>query len=130
MKLVEYNAANAKVSDRFPFTTVRISRRSGVFQFSKRAISDMNLKTGGRLLLFQDQDKSNEWYLLPSDKELSFKVTIKNLGGPYFICTSAASKILGGSKLTINFATYKVEKVEIEGKTYFKIDSRSPINSK
>ena len=123
MKLKEFNQENARkiVTGR---STVRIYRKTGVFQLSKQAAEVIGLQAGSRGTIHQDEEHPEDFYLHKTADPNGFLLRGRgtDLTGLTFNCTKAAVEILEPKNVD-NSAAFQVSKlpITINGLEYWPI---------
>lgn len=76
MKLKTFNKANASRANS-PGPAISISLKSGVFSINSEAAELLQVAGGGKLLVHQDEESPDQWYLEKTDDETGFTVRDK-----------------------------------------------------
>lgn len=127
MKLIIYNIENSKIS-RPGERICRVNRGTGVFTFSGELAKCMELKTGDRVIVANDQEDKKGWYICKTNSEGGFVVTGKDKA--LLIRNSLVAGLLLGSIKVEKSAGFLVAKepVVIEGEKYYQLITTKPIN--
>lgn len=76
MKLVIYNIENSK-ANRTSERLCRVNRGTGVFTFSGELVKCLELKTGDRVIVANDQEDKKGWYICKTDSEAASSLPVK-----------------------------------------------------
>ena len=127
MKLIIYNIENSK-ANRPGERLCRVNRGTGVFTFSGELVKCMELKTGDRVIVANDQEDKKGWYICKTNNEGGFVVTGKDKA--LLIRNSFVAGLLLGSIKVEKSASFLVAKepVVIEGEKYYQLITTKPIN--
>lgn len=127
MKLIIYNIENSK-ANRPGERLCRVNRGTGVFTFSGELVKCMELKTGDRVIVANDQEDKKGWYICKTNSEDGFVVTGKDKA--LLIRNSFVAGLLLGSIKVEKSASFLVAKepVVIEGEKYYQLITTKPIN--
>ena len=132
MKLVIYNRENCRVmsEERVGKKSIRFSRDTGSIYLSTKLTKDLNIKSGDRLELANDESNAKEWYLRKTTEEQGFPLQI-NKSGSRIISKFVCKTVLNTVKIKES-ATFLVSKepVKTEQGTFYKIILSCPIFSK
>lgn len=127
MKLIIYNIENSK-ADRSGERLCRVNRKTGVITFSGEMVKCLELKTGDRIIVANDQEDKKGWYICKTNSEAGFVVTGKDKA--LLIRNSFVAGLLLSSVKIEKSASFLVAKepVEIEGEKYYQLITTKPIN--
>ena len=123
MKLKEFNQENSRniMTGRL---TVRIYRRTGIFQFSKQAAEVLGLQIGSLVTIHQDEEHPEDFYFHKTSDPKGFILRGKGaeLSGLTFNCSKVAVKILDLKKVEKS-ASFQISKqpMLINGLEYWPI---------
>lgn len=94
MKLKEFNPENSvSVKGVILTPAVGINSRSGIFNFNKPACELIGVKNADRLLILQDEDDPENWYIEKAATGFVLREKIKITKGLVFFNTSVAKKL-------------------------------------
>lgn len=127
MKLIIYNIENSK-ADRSGERLCRVNRKTGVFTFSCELVKCLELKTGDRVIVANDQEDKKGWYICKTNSEAGFVITGKDKA--LLIRNSFVAGLLLGSVKIEKSASFLVSKepVVIDGEKYYQLITTKPIN--
>jgi len=137
MKLKEYNKKSfVETTGRNQYPTVHISRRSGHFNLSKRAVkllfpnTDFVPDPADGIVVLQDEIIPRDFYIAVSNSEQAFALRPKTTG-MVFQSKGMATTVLDILKVGKS-ASFRigVEKVEWNGLDLYSIITSNPINPK
>jgi hypothetical protein len=128
MKLKVFNAANSKSFVQGK-SLLRINKRGGLLTFSGAATTVMGVKHGDKIVVVQDEESPENFYVhktaSPDGFVLRGKLGSKN--GVAFNCSKLAN-MLAPKHLGISYPIGAA--VEIDGMTYHLIVTAKPMNEK
>lgn len=126
MKLNIYNSENSKKV----FTgksMIRISRKAGLFTFSKTAGEKIGLQLGDRVVIVQDTDNPDNFYVHKTADPKGFLLRFKTANyGASFNCAKLAGIILDATPYkTVSYLLGNVQ--DIDGMAYHLILTSKPL---
>ena len=112
----------------FWIISVNVNRKTGVITFSGEMVKCLELKTGDRIIVANDQEDKKGWYICKTNSEAGFVVTGKDKA--LLIRNSFVAGLLLSSVKIEKSASFLVAKepVEIEGEKYYQLITTKPIN--
>ncbi|WP_320980009.1 hypothetical protein [Bacteroides sp.] len=82
MKLIIYDKSNSETPNRrVGVRSISVTRKPGTFSFSQTAQRDLEIKDGYGVLLAQDDESKNDWYICFADSDSSFTIRKRRNGG-------------------------------------------------
>lgn len=140
MKLIIYDKSNSETSNvRVGVRSISVTRIPGSFSFSQTAQRDLEIKDGQGIILAQDDESKNDWYLCFADSDSSFTIRKRRNGGYakgfaptlYFSNKFTANKLLDTVKATKAATLLISTKPTIIGdKEWYKIVISKPLRIK
>lgn len=127
MKFNVYNSENSK-SIFSGKSMIRISRKAGLFTFSKTAGERIGLVNGDRVVIVQDSESPDNFYVHKTSDPSGFLLRFKTANyGASFNCSKLANIILDSTPYkTVSYILGGVQ--EIEGLAYFLILTSKPLS--
>lgn len=140
MKLIIYDKSNSETPNRHAgVRSISVTRIPGSFSFSQTAQRDLEIKDGHGILLAQDDENKNDWYICFADSDSSFTIRKRRNGGYakglaptlYFSNKFIANRLLDTVKAT-KAATLLIstKPTIIDGKEWYKIVTSKPLRIK
>ncbi|MEQ8581230.1 MAG: hypothetical protein RIC30_09485 [Marinoscillum sp.] len=133
MKLKAYNKENLMVASKGLKPSIRFTAKGGKILLSAGAVRELKLKPGvHRVVLLQDEDKPENWYLKITDKSDANAFDLSESNGAkrsivksvYFNNTDLSVKVMKSlGKLSESSVSVKlgIEPEELEGMTLYPI---------
>lgn len=126
MKFNIYNSENSKNA----FTgksMIRISRKAGLFTFSKTAGERIGLKEGDRVIIVQDADSPDNFYVHKTANPSGFGLRFKTANyGASFNCAKLAAVILDSTPYkSVSYILGNAQ--DIDGMAYHLIQTSKPL---
>lgn len=132
MRLKVYNEANSK-SVTIGKRTIRFNRKAGLISLSKAATETIGLKGGDKVVIINDEERPNDWYICKTDDENGFAVRAKaETGSADFNCTSVVKRVFETMDIHDMAVGYVVapEPEKVDGMELYAIITKNPLNNK
>ena len=128
MKLMEFNSSTSKYRPSGS-SLIRIDSKSGVLQLSANAARRIGLEDNSYIVVCQDLDRPQDWYIKKTDDQNGFKLRGTKSGSVMFNNAYIARKILQSAGITKQSATMLVgNAIELYNEALFGIITSSVKN--
>lgn len=102
MKLIIFDKTSVETPARSGVRSINVNRTSGAITFSKAAQKEMKIQVGQRVIVAQDEESKNDWFISFSDNINGFQLNQRKNSGwakdcepsLYFVNKFVANKIL------------------------------------
>ena len=130
MKFKIYNAENSKSATVGGNSTIRVQRNSGLISFSKKASENIGITQGDRIVVVQDEENPENFYIHKTADPKGFLIRFKTADlGASFNCSTLVNLILLNKKF--NYVSYTIGAAhEIDGMVYHLIVTSKPMREK
>jgi len=95
MKLKEFNVSNSRYFANKKDPRVRFNKKAGLISFSIAAIKLLDLKKEDRVIILQDEENPEDWYINKTQSKSRFALRFQdNKKGVFFNCALITRRIL------------------------------------
>lgn len=136
MKLIIFDKTNVETPARSGVRSINVNRSNGSITFSKAVQKDLNIKAGAYVIVAQDEESKNDWFINFSDSGNGFQLNQRKNSGwakdcapsLYFINKFVANKILDCVKAQKS-ASFLIgaNPVKVDGRDWYKIVTAKPL---
>lgn len=138
MKLLIFDKNQSRSGIHSWIRSISVNRNTSIIMFSKAICQDQQIKEGRYVMLAQDEDSKDDWYICITDDSSGIPVRIKKKGGFGTKCTSPYifNKLLSNKLLDVvranKSATLLIgaKPVMLDCKEWYKIVTAKPLVKK